>query len=59
MKQRDKIQELIEMSEALQSGESIFDIDTAIEVCRQQEETLSQAEYLALKSKNYKLYVQI
>lgn len=59
MKQRDKIQELIDMSEALQSGESIFDIDTAIEVCRQQEETLGQAEYLALKSKNYKLYVQI
>lgn len=47
------------MSEALQSGESIFDIDTAIEVCRQQEETLGQAEYLALNSKNYKLYVQI
>jgi hypothetical protein len=59
MKQKDKIQELIEKSETLQSGESIFDIDTAIEVCRQQDETLGQAEYLALKSKNYKLYVQI
>lgn len=40
MKQKDKIQELIEKSETLQSGDSIFDIDTAIDVCRQQEETL-------------------
>ena len=59
MKQKEKIQELIKKSETQQSGESIFDIDTAIEVCRQQEETLDQAEALAEKSKNYKLLVQI
>jgi len=35
MKQKDKIQELIEKSENMASGESIFDIETAIEVCRQ------------------------
>jgi hypothetical protein len=40
MKQKDKISELIEKSESKNNGESIFDIDTAIEVCRQQEETL-------------------
>jgi hypothetical protein len=40
MKQKEKISELIEKSKSQNSGESIFDIDTAIEVCRQQEETL-------------------
>jgi hypothetical protein len=60
MKQKDKIQELIKKSEQQQhSGESIFDIDTAIEVCRGQPETLEQAEALAEKSKNFKLLVQI
>lgn len=59
MKQKDKISELIEKSEQKNNGESIFDIDTAIEVCRQQEETLDQAEALAEKSNNYKLLVQI
>ena len=59
MKQKEKIQELIKKSEDAKDGESIFDIDTAIEVCRQQEETLDQAETLAEKSKNYRLLVQI
>ena len=59
MKQKDKISELIEKSESKNNGESIFDIDTAIEVCRQQEETLDQAEALAEKSNNFKLLVQI
>ena len=34
MKQKDKISELILKSESQNTGESIFDIDTAIEVCR-------------------------
>ena len=59
MKQKDKISELIKKSEQQHQGESIFDIDTAIEVCRGQYETLDQAEALAEKSKNYKLLVQI
>jgi len=59
MKQKDKIQELIKKSEGMQSGESIFDVDTAIEVCRQQEETLDSAEALAEKSGNWRLLVQI
>lgn len=59
MKQKDKIQALIKKSEGQPAGESIFDIDTAIEVCRQQEETLDQAEALAEKSGNFKLMVQI
>jgi len=59
MKQKDKISELIKKSESQHQGDSIFDIDTAIEVCRQQEETLDQAEQLADKSKNWKLLVQI
>ena len=46
-KQQVKIQELIKKSETASSGDSIFDIDTAIEVCRQQEETLDQAEALS------------
>jgi len=58
MKQNDKISELISKSNSAQ-GDSIFDIDTAIEVCRQQTETLDQAEKLAEQSKNYKLLVQI
>lgn len=52
MKQNDKISELISKSNQAQ-GDSIFDIDTAIEVCRQQTETLDQAEKLAEQSKNY------
>lgn len=56
MKQNDKISELISKSNSAQ-GDSIFDIDTAIEVCRQQTETLDQAEKLAEQSKNYKLLV--
>jgi vacuolar protein sorting-associated protein 11 len=40
MKQKDKIQELIKKSEQQHQGDSIFDIDTAIEVCRGQDETL-------------------
>jgi len=59
MKQKDKIQDLIKKSEGMSAGESIFDIDTAIEVCRQQEETLDQAEALSEKSKNFRLLVQI
>lgn len=59
MKQKDKIADLIKKSENQRQGDSIFDIDTAIEVCRQQFETLDQAEDLAEKSKNYKLLVQI
>mmetsp|Transcript_17398 Transcript_17398/g.29273 ORF Transcript_17398/g.29273 Transcript_17398/m.29273 type:complete len:414 (+) Transcript_17398:1215-2456(+) len=59
VKQKDKITELIKKSEQQHKGESIFDIDTAIEVCRQQKETLDVAEALAEKSKNYKLLVQI
>lgn len=58
-KQQAKIQELIKKSETAASGDSIFDIDTAIEVCRQQEETLDQAEALSEKSKKFKLLVQI
>ena len=58
-KQQVKIQELIKKSETASSGDSIFDIDTAIEVCRQQEETLDQAEALSEKSKKFKLLVQI
>lgn len=58
MKQKDKITELIKKSESHGKG-SYFDIDTAIEVCRQQKETLDVAEALAEKSKNYTLLVQI
>jgi len=58
-KQQVKIQELIKKSETASSGDSIFDIDTAIEVCRQQEETLDQAVALSEKSKKFKLLVQI
>ena len=48
-KQKDKISKLIEKA-TLNSKETIFDVATAIEVCRQQQETLEQAEDLAEKS---------
>lgn len=59
LKQKDKITQLIERSQGQHKAESIFDINTAIEVCRQQDETLDQAEKLAENSHNYKLLVQI
>ena len=65
MKQKDKIEELIKKCESFivhedSAGEhSIFDIETVIEVFRQQEETLGEAEALAESSKNYNLLVQI
>lgn len=59
LKQKDKITQLIERSQSQHKAESIFDINTAIEVCRQQDETLDQAEKLAENSQNYRLLVQI
>jgi hypothetical protein len=56
MKQKDKITEFIEKLKSNQK-ESYFDIDTAIEVCRQQKETLDEAEKLAKNSMNFKLLV--
>jgi len=38
---------------------TIFDVDTAIEVCRQQEKTLEQAIQLAQENQKYRLLVQI
>lgn len=62
-KRPDKISELIEKaaqsSKGSSSGDTIFDVATAIEVCRQQEDTLEQAEQLAIKSKQWSLLVQI
>ena len=55
MRQTDKITDLVDRN----SGDSMFDIETAIEMCRQSDDTLPQAEALAEKSKNYKLLVQI
>lgn len=50
---------MIEKSQSPAKGENIFDINTAIEVCRQQPDTMEHAEKLAEYSKNYKLLVQI
>ena len=65
-KKPEKISHLIEKASSSSSNSSsssskdtIFDVATAIEVCRQQEDTLEQAEQLALKSKQWGLLVQI
>ena len=59
LKQNDKISQLIEKAKNAARGESIFDINTAIDVCRQQPETMEHAEKLAEFSENYQLLVQI
>jgi hypothetical protein len=60
-KMPEKISNLIE--KASQGGgsgkDTIFDVATAIEVCRQQDDTLKQAEELASKSQQWSLLVQI
>jgi len=59
-KKPEKISHLIEKASSSASSSSkdtIFDVATAIEVCRQQEDTLEQAEQLALKSKQWGLLV--
>ena len=59
-KKPEKISQLIEKAATTANGkETIFDVATAIEVCRQQEDTLEQAEQLAIKSKQWGLLVQI
>lgn len=56
----EKISQLIEkVSQANQGKDSIFDVATAIEVCRQQVDTLDQAEELAIKSKQWGPLVSI
>ena len=55
-KQKDKITQLIQRS-TQNSKDTIFDVATAIEVCRQQAETLDEAEQLAFQSKKWKLLV--
>ena len=57
-KQKDKITQLIQRS-TQNNKDTIFDVATAIEVCRQQSETLDEAEALAQQSKKWKLLVQI
>jgi outer membrane protein OmpA-like peptidoglycan-associated protein len=58
-KKPEKISELIEKAGGRGGNETIFDVATAIEVCRQQEDTLEQAEKLAEKSQQWSLLVQI
>ena len=61
-KKPEKITQLIDKASSTGSNggkETIFDVATAIEVCRQQEDTLDQAEQLAIKSKQWGLLVQI
>lgn len=50
---------MIDKSTSSSQSSSIFDVATAIEVCRQQEDTLDQAEQLAMKAKQWALLVQI
>jgi len=50
-----KVAELVEKAK---TGK-LFDVTTAIEVCRQQEDTLEQAEQMAEYQKKWKLLVQI
>ena len=57
-KQPEKISQLIDKSTSASSqSSSIFDVATAIEVCRQQEDTLDQAEQLAMRAKQWALLV--
>jgi len=51
-KMTEKIYHLIDKASQANQGnrDSIFDFATAIEVCRQQKDTLDQAEELATKS---------
>ena len=59
-KMPEKISQLIEKASAQGAGkDTIFDVATAIEVCRQQDDTLRQAEELASKSQQWALLVQI
>lgn len=59
-KMPEKISNLIEKaSQGGGSKDTIFDVATAIEVCRQQDDTLRQAEELASKSQQWSLLVQI
>jgi hypothetical protein len=43
-KKPEKISQLIEKASQGSGKDTIFDVATAIEVCRQQEDTLDQAE---------------
>ena len=62
-KMPEKISNLIEKASQGGGGgggkDTIFDVATAIEVCRQQDDTLKQAEELASKSQQWSLLVQI
>jgi len=54
-KEHAKIRDLIAKENT--SKKTIFDVETAIEVCRQQEETVVYAEELARKSEKWRLLV--